>query len=290
MTNEITIEKTKEIFHFSGSMQENIKMAEMIAGSDMVPSDYRGKPENVIVAVQMGQEVGLKPTQALQGIAVINGRPCIWGDALIGLVRKSKHCEYVRESFDHETMTATCRAKRIGDPEEHVVSFSKSDAETAGLWDERKKVYSQRYKKDIDNTSPWHKFPKRMLQMRARGFCLRDLFADVLKGLTVLEEERDTQQLKQVNDAPAKSEKASRVNDFIQDAEVVESIDDPVIDAQLKQTAPGIKAMIQKMSECGTQQELAALAPELGKFPDEFKPELRTAYSKFNAKLQGEAA
>ena len=52
-------------------------------------------------------------------------------------------------------------------------TFSQNDAEIAGLW---------------SKAGPWKQYPKRMLQMRARAFCLRDLFPDVLKGLAVAEE------------------------------------------------------------------------------------------------------
>ena len=42
-----------------------------------------------MLAVQLGSEVGLRPMQALQNIAVINGRPAVWGDALPGLCKAS---------------------------------------------------------------------------------------------------------------------------------------------------------------------------------------------------------
>ena len=52
-----------------------VRFSEMAAQSDLVPRDYKGKPANVMLAVQMGSELGLAPMQALQSIAVINGRP-----------------------------------------------------------------------------------------------------------------------------------------------------------------------------------------------------------------------
>lgn len=156
------------------SLDEAMKYADVIAKSDIVPSDYRNKPGNVLVAIQMGLELGLPPLQALQNIAVINGRPAVWGDSLIAIARAHPACEYIKETFDEKTMTATCKVKRRNQPEE-VRTFSRADAETAGLW----------------GKNTWKQYPKRMLQMRARSFAVRDVFSDALRGIAMVEEVQD---------------------------------------------------------------------------------------------------
>lgn len=154
------------------SLEEAKSIATMLSRSSMIPKAYQGKPSDILVAIAMGHELGLPPIQSLQSIAVINGHPAVYGDGLIGLVRSSSLCEYVCEGFDDDTMTAICIAKRTSQTEERR-TFSQKDAEIAGLW---------------SKPGPWKQYPKRMLQMRARAFCLRDLFPDVLKGLAVAEE------------------------------------------------------------------------------------------------------
>lgn len=152
---------------------EVYKMATMMAKTNMVPKDFINKEANIVVAIQLGLEVGLLPMQALQNIAVINGRPCVWGDAMLALVRASGLLESFLEQGD--TDYATCEAKRFNEPHSVKHTFTKQDAERAGLW----------------NKEIWKKYPQRMLQMRARGWVLRDLFADVLKGIGSAEEQRD---------------------------------------------------------------------------------------------------
>ena len=156
------------------------RFASAAAKTNMVPKDFQGKPESVLVAIQMGLEVGLRPMQALQHIAVINGRPSIWGDAALGLVRASGLCEYIIEKFEGEwaedSFKAVCTVKRRGESEVVVREFSIADAKLAGLW---------------GKDSPWRTYPKRMLQMRPRSWALRDAFGDVLKGLSVREEAQD---------------------------------------------------------------------------------------------------
>lgn len=156
------------------TFEQALTFANYLADSDMVPKDFKGKPGNCLIAMQWGAEVGLKPLQSLQNIAVINGRPALWGDAVIALVRSSPLCEYVQETDDGHT--ATCRVKRRGEAEQ-ITTFSMDDAKTAGL---------------LGKPGPWAQYPKRMRKMRARAFALRDVFPDVLRGMPVAEEVFDT--------------------------------------------------------------------------------------------------
>src|SRR5690242_8115793 len=79
---------TKEITQFiirPTSLAESMQLAKMIADSSFAPKDMRGKPGDVILALQMGSEVGLSPIQSIQNIAVINGRPSLYGDAALAV-------------------------------------------------------------------------------------------------------------------------------------------------------------------------------------------------------------
>ena len=156
------------------NFDEAWRLAEILADSELVPKDFRGKPGNCLVGMQWGHELGLKPLQSLQGIAVINGRPSIWGDTLLAIARSSPLCEYITEGMDADG-TAWCKAKRRGEPEQ-VRTFSDADAKTAGLQ---------------GKAGPWVTNPKRMKQMRARAFALRDVFTDVLRGMHMAEESGD---------------------------------------------------------------------------------------------------
>jgi hypothetical protein len=160
------------------TMGEAMQFSEMLASSSMVPKAYQGKPNDVLVCVQWGYEMGLAPMQALQNIAVINGKPSVYGDAMMALVQSSPVCEDIEEYFEGEGTTnpvAVCVAKRKG-RKPVVTKFSVEDAKRAGLW---------------GKGGPWTAYPKRMLQMRARGFALRDAFPDVLKGMITAEEAQD---------------------------------------------------------------------------------------------------
>jgi len=167
------------------NMTEAMGLAKLLASSDFVPKDFKGKPGNCFLAMQMGAELGVPPLQALQNIAIINGRPSIWGDLALAVVQANPDYEDHREFFTgnpfDDNYTAVFQIKRKGQAW-HEVKFSVADAKQAKLW--QKRGYN-------GQDTPWITNPKRMLQMRSRGFGLRDKFADALKGMKLAEEIMD---------------------------------------------------------------------------------------------------
>lgn len=160
------------------------RIATAVCKAGMAPKGL-DTPEKAMVAIMHGMEVGLTPMAALQSIAVVNGRPTIWGDGAIGLVRGSGRCEWIKERIDGEgdNMVAVCEVKRKGEADPIKGRFSVADAKKASLWGKQ---------------GPWQQYPKRMLAMRARAFALRDGFADILRGLGIAEEVQDFQPLRDV--------------------------------------------------------------------------------------------
>jgi len=178
MTTEISTNTTPTRGLALASFDDAFRFATMVAKSEFAPKDFRGKPESCLLAIQHGSEIGLSPMQSLQNIACINGRPAIWGDAALALCLASPVCDGIHETMegDGDNMTAVCQTSRKGKDANVVGRFSVADAKRAGLW---------------GKSGPWTQYPKRMLQLRARGFALRDAFPDVLKGLVTAEEAQD---------------------------------------------------------------------------------------------------
>lgn len=244
MSNNTAI-ATRQQFDLSPqTFEQALTFSNYLAESDMVPKDFKGKPGNCLVAIQWGMEIGLKPLQAMQNIAVINGRPSLWGDAVIALVRSSPLCEYIIEEDDGRT--ATCKVKRRGEPEQSR-SFSMDDAKAAGL---------------LGKQGPWTQYPKRMRQMRARAFAVRDVFPDVLKGLPVAEElqdmptERHMGDVERVDPAPAVPQPAYTPEQF---AELLPSWRKAI--AAGKATADSVVGKIKTKGTVTAEQEAAIRAP-----------------------------
>lgn len=160
------------------NLDEVATLSKIVIQSGLAPKGMT-RPEAAAIAIMTGMELGLNPMQSIQRIAVINGRPTVWGDAAIGLVRASGKLKSIKETVtgDGGDMAARCVVIRNDAPEDPIEGvFSLDDARRAGL---------------LNKDGPWKQYTRRMLQMRARGYALRDGFADVLGGLYIGEEMQD---------------------------------------------------------------------------------------------------
>jgi len=167
------------------------RLSVIMSQSGFVPTDMINKTESVFVACQLGYELGLSPMQSVQNISVINGRPTVWGDTVLALVRSSGKLTSFEEKFEGagDDMKAICTAVR--GKEKTVREFSVADAKAAKLWGQ----------------NAWAKYAKRMMQMRARSWCLRDAFGDILKGIQSREEVMDYVDLEETENGTYQTKK-----------------------------------------------------------------------------------
>lgn len=213
------------------SIEEVFRVAKGVVLSGLAPDALVAKKSAdaavaaIAIAIMSGAELGLKPMVALRSFTVINGRPALYGDGLINVIRQSGRAERVATGHTKGDVRLLERAGRLPNPmdypeedraeikaqnlatfasmpadekecgwcdasrsdtgESKVVVFTVTDAKRAGLWSETAKVTKQGrdgpYTKD--NDSPWFRYPQRMLAWRAAGWCLRELFGDVLGGI-----------------------------------------------------------------------------------------------------------
>lgn len=157
------------------TLDDTYRFAQFVASSGLAPKEMN--TAGILVAIQMGGELGLPPMASIQNIAVINGRPSIWGDAALAVCQMHPDFLDIDEEWDEATQTATCKVytKKRGMDRPVVRSWSKKDNEAAGL----------------EGGNVHKKFPKRMKQMRARSWALRDTFPGALKGLLTAEEAQE---------------------------------------------------------------------------------------------------
>ena len=228
------------------------RIAHTLAQSNLVPDAYRGRPNDCFVAINMGAELGMEPFQAIQSIAVIDGKPCLYGDGLIGVVRASSKCEWIEEEIAPDGKSATCRTQRKGDRNPIERTYSMTDAMLAG----------------IDSKTNWRKHPKRMLQMRARAYCLRDAYPDLLKGLGMVEELVDH------DDSPPE------IQSF--DLPKVEP-QDPVLETAREVFGDGVEvinfdSVERQMHQSDTMEELLAAAKNAKLLDEQDQVKLRATY------------
>lgn len=156
-----------------------MQLATKLASSELIPKSFRGKPQDLFICWAMGYQVGLSPEQSQQCIAVINGKPTMWGDDMLALCMSHKDFEDIQEypirNQDDTIIGYICTVTRKGKKPKNS-EFTLEMAKRAGL---------------LAKGGVWTQYPERMLKLRARGFCLRDSFPDALKGIKPREEVED---------------------------------------------------------------------------------------------------
>jgi len=179
------------------------RVATMYARSGLVPGSYFwkeydwGNPEHfrmlvarVAIAISFGKKFGMDPLTSLKWVYVVNNVPSLWGDAVPGVVRdqlRKRGDDYQETKVikgEGEARACTITVKHIrkdGTVVETSESFSMADAKRARL----------------TSKGPWQDSPDRMLLHRARTYCLRNMFPDIMMGLSVVEEERDVAEQKE---------------------------------------------------------------------------------------------
>ena len=139
-------------------------------GQSILPDVYRGNPANALVAIGLGQAMGLSPAESLYRINVIKGKPSASAELIAANVRKAGHVLRVRG--DDQSCTATII--RSDDPEfEFSVTRDHEWAQRMGL------AGNDNYKRQ----------PGTMLQWRAITAVARQACPEALYGVAYTPDE-----------------------------------------------------------------------------------------------------
>jgi hypothetical protein len=196
-----TTEKSQLVVNEKGyiapkTVEEAVRMATAAIIGGFAPDSYKIKgtgdfdKNKVLLGIMAALEAGLPPLYGLRQIAIISGRPTIWGDAAMALVQSKNLISSIKEEQVGTMPTDKDLNKwpedygwkvtigRRGQEGFYEGVFTVAMAKRAHLWMNAKKI-------------PWLEHPDRMLKIRARTFPLRDGFADALAGLAIREEIED---------------------------------------------------------------------------------------------------
>ncbi|MDK7139690.1 hypothetical protein QP414_10305 [Corynebacterium simulans] len=157
---------------FENNLAVQMKHAEILSQANMIPDKFKGNPANVLVAQELAQSMGESTWVTMSELYFVGNVPTFSAKYMRTRVRAAKHI--LRESFDPETMTATCTIIRHDDPEfEHTIRWDKAKAEAHGLW----------------GKGHWKKNPELMLKNRAVSECVREACNEVMGGVDYTREE-----------------------------------------------------------------------------------------------------
>lgn len=167
MSNEIVRATSSEL-----SFGEQVEYAKLVTDGDLVPQTYRNKPANALIAIGLGQAMGLSPAESLYRIDVIQGKPTASAELIASNVRKAGH--KLRIITNEQAMSVTAQIIRADDPDfVHEVTRDMNWAKGMGLHTK------DNYKKQ----------PLTMLQWRAVSAAARLACPEALYGVTYTSDE-----------------------------------------------------------------------------------------------------
>lgn len=146
--------------------------ARAVSTAALLPQAYRGKPADIMLAVGLGQAMGLSPAESLYRIDVIQGKPTASAELIAANVRKAGHKLRVRGDDNSATATIV----RADDPDfEFTVTRDVNWAKEMGL------LAKDNYKKQRGT----------MLQWRAISAVARLACPEALYGVAYTPDEMD---------------------------------------------------------------------------------------------------
>ena len=151
----------------TATLPDRLAYADALSKASLLPEQFRGKPADVLLAMEWGAALGMSGMQAINSIHVINGKPGLSANALAALVRQRGH----RMRVIGDSQSATASIWRKDDPEfEYSVTWTLDMARKAGLLGGKGK-------------ENWDKHTMAMLKARAQTAVVRDACPELIIGL-----------------------------------------------------------------------------------------------------------
>lgn len=150
------------------SIDELFRLSDAMFKSNLFTG--HNSPMSVMVAILKGMDVGFTPTQALEEVYVVKGKPSFSAKAILALIRRSNIVDpsvgvQIGISGEGPDMVASITSKRRDEPAAVTDTFSMQDAKVAGM-----------------NSDPWRKYPKRMLRWKVIALHADMQYPDVTVG------------------------------------------------------------------------------------------------------------
>lgn len=152
------------------TIDEKIRYAQCLAEGSLLPKSYQRNPGNMLIAIEMGESLGIRPMQAVWDVHIIEGKPSASSSLISMLVRRAGHKLRVRG----DDVSATAEITRSDDPDfTYSVTWDMGRARNAG----------------VTGKDNWKKYPAAMLKARAVTEVARDACQDALMGVKYTPEE-----------------------------------------------------------------------------------------------------
>ena len=202
------------------------RVAKMLASSDLIPKEFKGNVQNVMIALELANRIGASPLSIMQNLFIVHGKPSFSSTFIISAINSCKRFDPLRFDVTGSGDDLSCiawttekgKTERVEGP---AVTMKMAKAEG---WVDRA-------------GSKWKTMPELMIRYRAAAFFGRLYAPEIMMGMQTREEVMDVQHTEIKPDEVRKLKEYERVNLMIQDAKTIEQLEDLVEHVQNDQMA-----------------------------------------------------
>jgi hypothetical protein len=253
-------------------LEQAMQLAKTLATSGLMPNALKGKPQDILVTLITGHELGLSPMQAIRSIHIVQGRAVMSADLMVALAARSPACEWIRltESTDK---VATYEAKRRGAPEPVRLSFTIEQARIAGLASK-------------DN---WKNYPAAMLRARCSAAIVRAVFPDLALGVYEQDEAQDIEPTFTAPPPVASAASLPAAAAVTPEGEDTAPADSPSGEDVIDATAEEVVEHATENDPFATAKSVADLTKIMKTIPQDQRAGVMTAYKAASERIHGRA-
>lgn len=196
-----------QLMQHAEAMDAAFSLAEKMCNTSLVPSIYRGKPNDGTAAILYGAELGLNPIQSLQQIFVVHGMPAIYARTMVALMKSKGHKVWTEESTDE---SVTVSAQRHNESHVESSTWTMERAERAGYVptiDDKTGKFALNSNNKLIGNEKYLKDPQAMLYAKAASEVCRKIAPDILLGIAYTREELELEEA--ANPTRVKSERVA---------------------------------------------------------------------------------
>lgn len=161
--------QTAKAYGLTGAEVDAYKKAAFLSTQEFIPKDYQGKAANCYLAMEIAEEMGVKPREIMNSMYMVHGRPGWYAEALVRFL-KIKTGLQIKYEEDHGKM--------------QVRAYAGGTKPVYGDWVSMEMARQEGWTKNPKYKS----MPMYMLKKRAATFFIRTHFPEVIMGYQTADE------------------------------------------------------------------------------------------------------
>jgi len=181
MENQLQIKQGTSVYD-SSNFEHAQRVSQMLAKSELIPKEYQGKIQNIMIALELSARIGASPIMVMQNLYIVHGKPSWSSTFIIASLNACKKFSPLRFELagEKENMSCYAWAYELSTNEKIVgptVTMAMAKAEG---WIDK-------------NGSKWKTMPELMIRYRSAAFFGRLYAPEILMGMQTMEEFIDVQ-------------------------------------------------------------------------------------------------